>query len=191
MLVSVPNHTKISIRISYSATSRCPNKWFAIDLKGFYALSLILPLFGPTLKGVLGAFTVFTSLGAPRNGITKLSIACLLRVTWYLPINRNVSVLASNAATLIILYPALQLGLTAAFRPPKVVPLLVESPPARNDYLITCDYLLVMRVSVYNGKRENAIWHVYSRVCCTGAFALHALRTKYAISWLHVMITSS
>ena len=56
--------------------------------------------------------------------------------------------LASTASTLLILYLALQLGLTAAFRPPKVVPLLVESPPARNDYLITCDYLLVMRISV-------------------------------------------
>ena len=81
MLVSVPNHTKTSIRISYLDLQISTLKWFAIDLKGFCALSLILPLFGLTLKGVLGTFTVFTSLGAPRNGITKLSRACLLRVT--------------------------------------------------------------------------------------------------------------
>ena len=50
-------------------------------------------------------------------------------------------------------------------RPPKVVPLLVESPPARTEYLITCDYLLVTRIFVYNVKRENAIWHVNKYLC--------------------------
>ena len=51
VLVSVPNHTKTSIRISYLYLQSSTLKWFAIDLKGFYALSLILPLFGIALKG--------------------------------------------------------------------------------------------------------------------------------------------
>ena len=56
--------------------------------------------------------------------------------------------LASNASTLIILYLALQLGLTAAFRPPKWYRCLWRVQLRVAIVLITCDYLLVVRLSV-------------------------------------------
>ena len=66
------NHTKTSIRISYSATSLCSYNWLAIDLKGFCALSLILPLFGPALKGFNVLYCICLILLSLLSSVTSL-----------------------------------------------------------------------------------------------------------------------
>ena len=100
------------------------------------------------LKGVLGTFTVFTYFGRATKWYHQVIDSMFAARNVISPNKPERKRLASNASTLIILYLALQLGLTAALGLLKWYPLLVESPPARTEYLITCGYLLVMRISV-------------------------------------------
>ena len=75
--------------------------------------------FWPYFKGYLGTFTVFTYFGRAAKWYHQVIDSMFATRNVISPNKPERKRLASDASTLIILYLALQLGLTAAFRPPK------------------------------------------------------------------------
>ena len=72
-----------------------------------------------------------------------------------------------------------------------VFPVLREQLHDDNMLVWCCARALAQRVAYWSSHVAGARACPGAAPDCTRAFALHSLRTRYALSWLHVMITSS